>query len=156
MRASETPRNRRLHQIAKTAKRLSALLARQKDLLLGESHEVANVILETIIATAESHLAPPLTGPPVWASGLRQELGVNGSSAFQWLAGHRLADIYENHFEREARFSRDANGQPSGPYVRFVRQVLLEFGITNRGAPYSNEAIAHALAVRKRKGNQHD
>jgi hypothetical protein len=70
-----------------------------------------------------------------------------------------LAQIFANHFDSPARkFSRLSSGSKArGPSIRFSVAALRELGITNKGKPYSPEAIARALAdvrtgrVRRRK-----
>ena len=50
-------------------------------------------------------------------------------SALKWLISVLLRAVYEQHFDAKAGRSRQANNAPTGPYFRFVRQVLAAFGI---------------------------
>ena len=43
-------------------------------------------------------------------------------SFFEWFAGVSLPLVYERHFLRPAGRSRNAEGEPSGPMVRLLRQ----------------------------------
>jgi hypothetical protein len=62
------------------------------------------------------------------AKGAKARLGMSGS-ALKWLISILLRDVYEQHFDAKAGRSRQANSAPTGPYVRFVRQVLAEVEI---------------------------
>jgi hypothetical protein len=72
-------------------------------------------------------------------------------SPFEWLAGAYLADDYRVCFGKEPTLQRGTEGQLGGPYVQFVEQVLVEFGVKKGpGRPFGREAIAKALTnVRK-------
>jgi hypothetical protein len=64
-------------------------------------------------------------------------------SAESWLIGEALPKIYERHFVRPFRISRDkATGQPSGPGIRFVVSVLSVMGVVTRyRKPYGPAAV---------------
>jgi len=62
------------------------------------------------------------------AKGAKARLGMSGS-ALKWLISVLLRAVYEQHFDAKAGRSRQANNAPTGPYFRFVRQVLAAFGI---------------------------
>jgi hypothetical protein len=62
------------------------------------------------------------------AKGAKARLGMSGS-ALKWLISILLPAVYEQHFDAKAGRSRQANSAPTGPYVRFVRQVLAEHEI---------------------------
>jgi hypothetical protein len=63
------------------------------------------------------------------AKGAKARLGISGSP-LRWLISRGLRDVYEQHFDAKAGKSRKANSAPTGPYFRFVHQVLAEFGIS--------------------------
>jgi hypothetical protein len=60
----------------------------------------------------------------------------------EWLAGVSLPLVYERHFDARAGRSRNAEGEPSGPMVRFVQATLKELGMPN----YSAESIVRAFS----------
>jgi hypothetical protein len=59
------------------------------------------------------------------AKGAKARLEMSGS-ALKWLISKLLPAVYEQHFDAKAGRSRQANSAPTGPYFRFVRQVLDE------------------------------
>lgn len=65
-------------------------------------------------------------------------------SAFEWMAGHYLPELFRTHFGRKPTFHR-RNNVPDGPAIRFIERALVELGITNRKRAYSRESIAKAL-----------
>ena len=74
----------------------------------------------------------------------KAHLGISGS-ALQSLTSTWLPDVYLRHFGRKAGISRNPDGgAPDGPYVRFARQVLVEFKIQ-----CSDETIARVLHMGK-------
>ncbi len=62
-------------------------------------------------------------------------------SELEWLAGVSLPLVYERHFLRRAGRSRSAEGEVSGPAVRFIEATLKELG-----RPYRPESIARAFS----------
>jgi len=64
-------------------------------------------------------------------------------SAESWLISEALPKIYEGHFARPFRISRDkATRQPSGPGIRFVVSVLSVMGVVTRDRkPYGPAAV---------------
>lgn len=66
-------------------------------------------------------------------------------SPFEFFVANGLAKVFERHFERRAGSSRVSDQRIGGPYIRFAEAALKELGITNKGKPYSREAIARAL-----------
>jgi hypothetical protein len=72
---------------------------------------------------------------------IKERLNIPGS-ALQALTGHWLPNVYEKHFQRAAGSSRSLQGgPPDGPYIRFARQVLIEWEIKG-----SAETIDAALS----------
>jgi len=69
-------------------------------------------------------------------------------SPFEWLAGAYLPEAFRKCFGIEPTRTRDTyDGKDlSGPYLQFAEQVLIEFGITKHGRPYSRETISKALS----------
>ena len=62
------------------------------------------------------------------AKGAKARLGMS-VSPLKWLISILLRAVYEQHFDAKAGKSRQANSAPTGPYIRFVHQVLDVFGI---------------------------
>jgi hypothetical protein len=72
-------------------------------------------------------------------------------SAFEWLVGTRLPEIFEKFFSAAPTLYQ------KGEFVRFALQTLAEFQISNRGRSYSTATIIKALTDaqsgrRRRKG----
>lgn len=147
--------DRRINAALKAAKRFQQALVKLRDgdfpqigvYLLEEESSFANR-LRRFIVQAESALKPSPPGPE-WqqeaAAQMANELHLGKRSPFEWLAGIALPRIFEEHFCRLARISRDKYGKASGPYVRFAITSLRELGISNRGRPFASDAIAKAL-----------
>jgi hypothetical protein len=66
------------------------------------------------------------------AEGAKKRLGMPGS-ALEWLISTFLREVYEKHFEAKAGRSRKVDSAPTGPYFRFVRETLAEFGVRCSG-----------------------
>ena len=125
--------NDRLNSIQKHARRLVELLKADDDdlkIIRGEwplNHE------------RPAHLRPQMTflvelldrmrgikeKPGDIADWVKARHGISGSPR-QWLINILLREVYEKHFGTKAGISRNADGTPSGPCFRFVRQVLVE------------------------------
>jgi hypothetical protein len=72
-----------------------------------------------------------------------ENLGNRRPSQLEWLAGVSLPLVYERHFLRPARRSRNmGSGEPSGPMIRFVEATLKELG----GQIFKRESIARAFS----------
>jgi hypothetical protein len=68
-------------------------------------------------------------------------------SPADWLMGQKLPEIYGRFFGEAPGRSRDKDGAPSGPCVRFIGASLREMQITKRdGTPYAAETIARAIS----------
>ena len=96
---------------------------------------------------------------PEWASEAaeewRRDLGMLDWSAFDWLAGSHLYEVYRRHFGQEATV-RTADGEPDTSFIRFVEAACKEMGVTYKGKPYARETIVRALThVRKGKKRRH-
>jgi hypothetical protein len=77
-------------------------------------------------------------------------------SDFENLAGLALPNIFELRFHRTPGISRNVEQQPSGPFIRFAYQPLIELEFTKNGKAYSHEAIARAFTlVRGKKTRRH-
>jgi hypothetical protein len=61
----------------------------------------------------------------------------------------RLAVVFENHFHCNPGYRTD-DGGTDGSFIRFAEEVLLEYGITNRGQPYALSTYAAALRNAKK------
>jgi hypothetical protein len=68
----------------------------------------------------------------------KADLAASGS-AFEWLVGKKLPELFEQFFRAEPTLYR------KGRYPDFALQVLTEFQITNDGRPYSRESIIKAI-----------
>ena len=51
-----------------------------------------------------------------------------GPNAKEWLAGVELPCVFEEHFHRKPGRSRNKDGEPDGPCVRFIATTMLELG----------------------------
>jgi hypothetical protein len=75
-------------------------------------------------------------------------------SAFEWLVGQRLPEVFDRVFRADPTVYRE------GRYLDFVEQVLAKFKITNDGQSYSRESIIKALTLtrsgrsRRQRGGQ--
>jgi hypothetical protein len=75
-------------------------------------------------------------------------------SAFEWLVGKRLPEVFDQFFRADPTVYRE------GRYPDFALQVLIEFKITNDGQPYSRESVIKALILtrsgrsRRHRGGQ--
>jgi hypothetical protein len=63
-------------------------------------------------------------------------------SPTRWLIARAIPEVYERHFGRKG-FSRDADGTPSGPMVRFASVILEELKVVSdkTGRPLSAEGL---------------
>jgi hypothetical protein len=77
---------------------------------------------------------------------LPPNLGDRRPSEREWLAGVSLPLVYERHFLSPAGRSRNAEGEPGGPTVKFVKATMSELGM-----PYSAESIVRALTRLKQQ-----
>jgi hypothetical protein len=68
----------------------------------------------------------------------REVLNVRPSS---WLIGD-LMDVFEKHFAKPAVRTRNSDGQPDSPFVRFVTVVTAELG-----EPVVAETVSKAMSV---------
>lgn len=71
---------------------------------------------------------------------LPPELKGRRPTELEWLAGVSLPLIYERHFLSRAGRSRNTDGKPDGPSVRFTGATLEELDMS-----YSRESIARAF-----------
>ncbi|HMF26578.1 MAG TPA: hypothetical protein VKG24_31280 [Pseudolabrys sp.] len=80
------------------------------------------------------------TSPQKIIREIKDDNAVAGS-AFDWLAGKNLPEVFEQFFRDDPTVYRD------GRYSDFVAQVLTEFEIKNDRQPYSRESIVKALTL---------
>ena len=80
---------------------------------------------------------------------LPPELRGRRPSELEWLAGVALPLVYERHFLSRAGRSRNAEGEPGGPTVKFVEATLSELSI-----PYSPESIVRAFTRLRRQRDE--
>jgi hypothetical protein len=85
------------------------------------------------------------------AAQTRANYSASGISAFDWLVGKALPELFERFFREDATVYRD------GTYARFALQVLAKLNVTNNGQAYSPETIIKALRYARgghRRGGQ--
>jgi hypothetical protein len=80
------------------------------------------------------------TSPQKITAKIKDNNAVAGS-AFEWLVGQRLPEVFDRFFRADPTVYRE------GRYLDFVEQVLVKFKITNDGKPYSRESIMKALTL---------
>ena len=73
-------------------------------------------------------------------------------SAFDWLVGQHLPEIFEEHFGIPATARGDRTQPPDTRYVRFAVDALAKLGITVNNKPYARKSIARAMSIAKRGG----
>ena len=69
-------------------------------------------------------------------------------TAAHWLIGEALPGVYTQYFGNEFGYSRDKmTGDPSGPGIRFILEVLSIMGVTTPrdGNPFGPDADEHYL-----------
>ena len=144
----------RLKSIQKHAKKLAELLkADDADLRIFHDRRVwpisperpASLLQQMVFLVETIDKMTGMQGKPAdIAKRTKTRLGTSGS-ALQSLTSTWLPDVYLRHFGRKAGISRNPDGgAPDGPYVRFARQVLVEFKIE-----CSDETIARVLHMGK-------
>jgi hypothetical protein len=69
----------------------------------------------------------------------------------EWLAGVTLPLVYERHFGSRAGRSRNSEGEPTGPMVRFIQASLRALGMPE----YSPESIVRAYSRLSEHRDQH-
>jgi hypothetical protein len=135
--ARSRARLKHLKKIRESAEQLSSLLQIKDDaidLIRGLRDDLRETTLTTItrlIISVESieHVLGTAAGSKY-----------GNPTAVEWLAGVELPCIFEEHFHRKAGGSRNAEGRPDGPCVRFVESALRELGFQ-----YSAESILRAM-----------
>ena len=138
---------RSLNQTAKTARRLKSLLADNDDEAWREisqfypleAHDPKEIVDLLFKAVDKRLSAKPQEPASIQKASKRvaSELALNERSAFEWLAGQRLPEVFNKHFCDKAT-ARNGDGEPNTPYVRFVTCALKKLGISHHnGEPYS-------------------
>jgi len=59
-----------------------------------------------------------------------------------WLIGNDLVKVFEKHFAKQAARTRNSDGQPDSPFVRFVTAVTAELG-----EPVVDETVSKAMSA---------
>jgi len=59
-----------------------------------------------------------------------------------WLIGNDLVNVFEKHFAKQAARTRNSDGQPDSPFVRFVTAVTAELG-----EPVVAETVSKAMSA---------
>jgi hypothetical protein len=134
---------RRLAMTRKTARRLGQLLASDDIQMLFFPPPPPEESLDAEISRLVNMLDAELARPG-WKRGPHQAYyaSFKALSAFDWLAGYYLPDVFELAFDRRPSSSE------SDPTIRFIEAVLAELKIGTRGKPYSRASIARALRHR--------
>jgi hypothetical protein len=141
---------KRLTAFRKAAERLDAQLADETFYNLIEGtliiHDLDPRSADTVRCAIKQLIkAADLVGkPPPCAISTAAPRGIFEVSPKEWLAGWRLPEIYERIFGRRSGRSRNLDGDPSGPCVRFIKAVMHELQIE-----YSEESIVRALTKRR-------
>jgi hypothetical protein len=127
---------KKIVQAIKTARKLRDLL---------EEIPLAHAAYGGLIAALDAMIAeatwnrPPIDPPA-------EPAAPQPGSAFEWLAGGSLPQLYETNFGEKATYTKSAyTGASAGRYIQFCEAVLREMKITIGGAPYSPKTIANAL-----------
>jgi hypothetical protein len=86
---------------------------------------------------------------------LMNDIRIGRLSAFDWLVGEHLPEIYEEHFGTPATVGRSTNGQADSPYIRFAVRALADLGIKGpRGKAYAGESIIKAISLARNRGTR--
>ena len=75
-------------------------------------------------------------------------IGSTYAAAEHWLIGQALPRVYTKYFGDEFGYSRDTvTGDPSGPGIRFILEVLSIMGVTTPrdGKPFGPDAVEYYL-----------
>ena len=164
-RQGRSSEQKELEQIRATAIKLRGLLNPPYSGMLGREQPNHKKGINRLIEDVERALNGPRfqgevvgQGPPPARVYVKEVQGGN-LSAFEWLAGVKLPEIFERHFGIKAKVDRDPDRgsphrPPEGPYIDFAEQCLIVLDITKNGEPYSRESIARALTKSKSARSQ--
>jgi hypothetical protein len=161
-----TPSKLDLHEGSKAAKRLRKVKGIQKAMEKQAALISADPYLSKVIGKAEGIRPTPILELHIelltleiqlsslaekWRrkTDLPPELRDRRPSEREWLAGVSLPLVYERRFLSSAGRSRNAEGKPGGPTVRFVEATMSELSI-----PYSLESIARAFTRLRRQRDE--
>jgi hypothetical protein len=143
-------RARRLKQIQATARKLSHLLRVDaadhnvvRSFYSPTDPDPRRVVVRIALAVRRAKKFPP--PEPAWLTREATQYieAYNARSLVDHLVG-RIAVVFEKHFHRKPGYTTSDDGT-DGPFLRFTEEVLLEYGITNRGQPYALSTLAAAL-----------
>jgi hypothetical protein len=101
------------------------------------------VILRVGLAARRAKKFPPPEPACLTREAVRYIETYNARSQVDHLVG-RLEEVFAKHFHREPGYTTSENGT-DGPFLRFVDEVLREYGFNNRGKPYALSTFAAAL-----------
>jgi hypothetical protein len=152
---------KRAEKIIKAAKSLADLLDESGRRVVRLPLECPQIYLSQVVEAAEDALKPRPTSQLDRLGGerLMSELGIGRMSAFEWLAGQRLPEIFEKHSGIPATPRGDRTQPPDTRYVRFAVDALARLGIRlSNDKPHARESIAKAMSVAKsggRSGKSH-
>ncbi len=153
-------RIRRLKEISKVAGRLEELLKPDNDWEWTQDSENAFLVGQIdILKTKVQWELDDLKFKLEWGDdandmllGQSRDLTdiLRTHSPFEWLVGKYLPQTFRKCFGEEPTLNRrPSDGELHGKYIRFAKQVLIEFGITKNGRPYGLESIAKAFSDMK-------
>jgi hypothetical protein len=142
----------RAAKIIKIAKNLANLFDEggRRAVRLPLHMECPEAYLSQVVEAAENTLKPKPASALDRQLGERfmLELGIGRLSAFEWLAGQHLCEIYKKHFQSEPK------AHPGSAYVCWVEMELVKLRITFNGKPYERDAIVRAMTLAKNGGRK--
>jgi hypothetical protein len=140
----------RLKQIQATARKLSHLLRVDavdhnvvRNFYSLTDPDPRKVVVKIALAVRRAQKFPPPEPEWLTSEATRYIEAYNARSLVDHLVG-RIAVVFEKHFHRKPGYTTSDDGT-DGLFLRFTEEVLLEYGITNRGQPYALSTLAAAL-----------
>jgi hypothetical protein len=136
-----------LDELHKIANELEAALKRCVSEGILIEHPLAELSNQTRLARLVLGLEQGLRVPSKLKKRAGKGRADRTATAFDWLIGGNLAQVYEDYFGTPPTLSRDrSNNIPNSPFVRYANQTLIEFGVRNRGKNYSRASILKSLS----------
>jgi hypothetical protein len=143
---------KRAAKIIKAAKSLANLFdeSGRRAVPLPLQMECPETYLSQVVEAANDALKPKPASSLNRRLGKRfmSELGIGRMSAFEWLVGQHLCEIYKKHFQSRAK------AHPASAYVCWVEEELVKLGVTSNGKPYERGAIVRAMSIAKNGGRR--
>ena len=95
--------------------------------------------LLSVVGTIERQCTGTASFRGTGTASFRKVLNVRPSF---WLIGNDLVNVFEKHFAKQAARTRNSDGQPDSPFVRFVTAVTAELG-----EPVVAETVSKAMSA---------